>query len=98
MAILWQYLRNPIIFDNTDAALRHVTVGGCDKKSTDELQRENEALRERLTRLSEASLRINETLDFDTVLQEVLDSARTLPERATAASLPLASRGGWRKC
>ena len=31
---------------------------------------ENEAaLRERLSRLSEASLRINESLDFDTVLQ-----------------------------
>lgn len=27
------------------------------------------SLRERLTRLSEASLRINESLDFDTVLQ-----------------------------
>ena len=40
---------------------------------------ENEAaLRERLARLSEASLRINESLDFDTVLQGVLDSARSL--------------------
>ena len=36
------------------------------------------ALRERLTRLSEASLRINESLDFDTVLQGVLDTARSL--------------------
>ena len=44
----------------------------------DELARENEALRARLSGLSEASLRINESLDFDTVLQEVLDSARTL--------------------
>ena len=44
----------------------------------DTLQRENEALRERLSRLSEASLRINESLDFDTVLQEVVDNARTL--------------------
>ncbi len=40
---------------------------------------ENEAaLRDRLTRLSEASLRINESLDFDTVLQGVLDAARSL--------------------
>ena len=30
---------------------------------------------DRLSRLSEASLRINESLDMDTVLQEVLDSA-----------------------
>ena len=44
----------------------------------DELERENEALRERLSRLSEASLRINESLDFQAVLQGVLDSARSL--------------------
>ena len=40
--------------------------------------REIEALRERLSRLSQASLRINESLDFETVLQGVLDSARSL--------------------
>ena len=43
-----------------------------------DLARENQALRDRLSRLSEASLRINESLEFDTVLQEVLDSARLL--------------------
>ena len=37
---------------------------------------------DRLSRMSEAILRINESLDFDTVLQEVVDSARAL----TAAS------------
>ena len=41
-----------------------------------DLERENRALRECLSRLSEASLRINERLEFDTVLQEVPDSAR----------------------
>ena len=41
----------------------------------DDLKRENEALRDRLSRLSEASLRINESLDLDVVLQGVLDSA-----------------------
>ena len=46
----------------------------------DDLLRENHALRERLSRLSEASLRINESLDFDTVLQGVLDSARALTQ------------------
>ena len=35
-------------------------------------------MEERLSRLSGASLRINESLDFGTVLQEVVDSARTL--------------------
>ena len=43
-----------------------------------DLTQENEALRGRLSRLSEASLRINESLDFGTVLQGVLDSARAL--------------------
>ena len=44
----------------------------------DELMRQNEALRERLALMSQASLHINESLDFDTVLQEVVDSARAL--------------------
>ena len=47
-------------------------------KHADELVQENEALRERLSRLSSASLLINESLDFDAVLQSVLDSARAL--------------------
>ncbi len=45
---------------------------------SDELERENRALRDRLSRLSGASLRINESLDLDVVLQGVLDSARSL--------------------
>ena len=47
-------------------------------KDARELERENAALRDRLSRLSQASLRINESLDFDTVLQRVLDSACSL--------------------
>ena len=47
-------------------------------KNAGELAQENEALRERLSRLSEASLRINESLDFEAVLQGVLDSACSL--------------------
>ena len=39
---------------------------------------ETESLRQRLSQLSEASLRINETLDLETVLQYVVDSARIL--------------------
>ena len=46
----------------------------------DELKAENNALRARLSRLSEANLRINEDLDFDHVLREVLESARMLTE------------------
>ncbi len=47
-------------------------------QEADEHRREMAALRERLTRLSEASLRVSESLDPDTVLQEVMDSARSL--------------------
>ena len=42
------------------------------------LQQEIETLRDRLSKLSEASLRINESLDFETVFQGVLDSACSL--------------------
>ena len=41
-------------------------------------ERDDPAGRDRLSRLSQASLRINESLDFDTVLQEVVDGARVL--------------------
>ena len=47
-------------------------------KPAGKMEGDNEALRERLTRLNQASLRINECLDFNTVLQGVLDSARSL--------------------
>ncbi len=46
----------------------------------DPRDQELQTLRERLSRLSEASLRINESLDFDKVLQGVLDSARSLTD------------------
>ena len=51
---------------------------GGEMRSSEELERENAALSERLSRLSEASLRINESLDLETVLRGVLDSARVL--------------------
>ena len=55
----------------------------------DDLMREITELRERLSRLSEAGLRINESLDFDTVLQEVVDSARALTaSRYGAITIP----------
>ena len=46
--------------------------------SPDHLMRENEALRERLSRLGQASLRITEDLDLEAVLQRVVDGARLL--------------------
>ena len=45
---------------------------------TGELRRENEALRERIVRLSAATLRISASLDVVTILREVVDSARAL--------------------
>ena len=47
-------------------------------ENSDKGDREAAALRDRLSRLSEASLRINESLEFDSVLQEVVDAARAL--------------------
>ena len=44
----------------------------------DELKRENEMLRERISRLTAATLRINTSLDLDTVLRDVVESARRL--------------------
>ena len=44
----------------------------------DELRQENAALRERISALSAAILRISASLDLDTVLREVVDSARAL--------------------
>ena len=59
----------------------------------EELMRENEALRERLSRLSEASLRITEDLDIDAVLRGVLDSARSLTGALYGVMTPLDDRG-----
>ena len=47
-------------------------------RNAGELERENQALRDRLSRLSQASLRINESMDFETVLQDVVDSVRVI--------------------
>ncbi len=49
---------------------------------------------ERLSRLSAASLRINESLDFDTVLQGVLDSARSLTAARYGVMTLLDDAGG----
>ena len=46
--------------------------------SPDELRRENQILRDRISRLSAASLRISASLDLDTVLSEVVESSRVL--------------------
>jgi len=62
----------------------------------DQRERDHEALQERLTRLSEASLRINESLDFDQVLQGVLDAARSLTAARYGVMTLLDDDGGVR--
>ena len=57
------------------------------------LRRENEALRERLSKLSEASLRITKDLDPDSMFQGVVDAARSLT-RATRACLVIVDDAG----
>ena len=55
---------------------------------------EIQALRDRLTRMCEACHRINESLDLDTVLQEVLDSARSLTGARYGVMVLLDGSGG----
>ena len=52
--------------------------GGGHLKSSDELRRENAPLGDRISRLSAAILRISASLDVNTVLHEVVESARAL--------------------
>ena len=52
---------------------------------SDQLAQENARLRERMARLSSASLRISENLDLESVLREVVVSARALTGAANAA-------------
>ena len=47
-------------------------------KNADAVLQENQALRDRIFRLNEAILRINASLDLNTVLQEIIDSVRAL--------------------
>ncbi len=57
---------------------RHRNLGGVSLRTLKEAEKEIEALRERISKLSAAILRISASLDMGTVLQEVADSARAL--------------------
>ena len=67
---------------------------GVALQEADDLRRENEALRERLSGLSEASLRISRSLDLDTVLQGVIDGARSLTGARYGALVAFDDSGG----
>ena len=68
---------------------RRKNVGEMDQ---DRLLREIEALRERLSRLDEFGLRINESLEFETVLQGVLDDAGRIQDFRYSGLTPGESR------
>ena len=59
----------------------------------EERQGETESLRQRLSQLSEASLRINESLDFDVVLKGALSSACALTEARYGVLTPFDETG-----
>ena len=58
------------------------------------LRRENEALRDRLSRLSNASIRMAESLDHDSVLQGVIDGARLLTDARYGTLVAFDASGG----
>ena len=58
---------------------------GFDLTDGDDLRSENERLRSRLSGLTDAILRISQNLELDVVLQEVVDSARSLTDARYAA-------------
>ena len=60
----------------------------------EELRRENEALRDRNARLIGAILRISASLDVDTVLHEIVDSARALTSARHGVITTIDERGG----
>ena len=67
---------------------------GVTLEEAESLRRENEALRERLSGLSEASLRISRSLDLGTVLQGVIDGARSLTRARYGALVAFDDSGG----
>ena len=67
---------------------------GVTLQEADELRREIATLRDRLSGLSEASLRISRSLDLDTVLQGVIDGARSLTRARYGALVAFDDSGG----
>ena len=76
----------------TTRPLEKVTKDGP-MQEADKLRRENETLRTRLLKMSEVSRRVTESLDLDTVLQEVVDGARSLTDARYGALAVFDSSG-----
>ena len=67
--------------------------GGDELENADQRPPVAEPPGDRLSRLSQASLRINESLDVDTALQAVMDNARSLTDAPYAAIITLDASG-----
>lgn len=67
-------------------------------KTCDELRREIEAQRDRLSKLSEAGVRVSETLRVGTVMAAVLGSARGLTGAGYGAMMTVDEFGRPRDC
>ena len=74
-------------------ASRH---NGVNAVEADDLLQEIESLRRRLSTLSETSGRVSENLDLNVVLQEVIESARSLTGARYGALLTYEQSGGIR--
>ncbi|MCY3938319.1 MAG: winged helix-turn-helix domain-containing protein [Chloroflexi bacterium] len=66
---------------------------GATSVEFNDLVQKIESLRTRLSKLSEASLRVSESLDANTVLQEVIDNARDLTDARYGALLTYEQSG-----
>ena len=94
---LFARIRSAICFGapgRLGATVRLREDGASHMNQSDIPRPETQPPRDRLSRLSEASLRINETLEFDNVLQEVVESARTLTGARYGMMATLDQSGG----
>ncbi len=82
-----QQVQSPGVQEHVSESAMTFQVEIADSKA------ETEALRNRFSRLSEASLRITESLDLDTILQGVIDGARSLTGARYGALLVLDDAG-----
>ena len=71
-----------------------VSTRGGAQRLAHGLEHESPTLLDRLSKLSAASLRINGSLDFDTVLQGVIDTARSLTNARYGALIAFDQSGG----
>ena len=80
-------------FARSNSHAARIKKGDATLTSSDDPGREINALRERISRLSVASVRISGTLDLETVLHEVAESARALTGARYGAIVTIGDAG-----